>query len=220
MTLAPGALPTPAGREDHRSQAAREALALALEALPARPRAVALGGGPDRADPRIRNLNIASADNVDLVADAHRLPFGDGTLDLVFSCATLEHLEDPDRALAEAARVLRPGGHCLTYVPFLQAYHPYPDHFRNFTLPGHRALHARAGLEVLRDGVCNGPVCAVLDVARLMVGRATPRFLRPLVEPGLAWTHALLLPLDRLVNDRPGSHVLASTTFVLSRRPA
>lgn len=42
--------------------------------------------------------------------DGHRLPFADGTFDLVFSSFALHHWDDPLRILDEIARVLKPGG--------------------------------------------------------------------------------------------------------------
>jgi SAM-dependent methyltransferase len=39
-----------------------------------------------------------------------QLPYEDGAFDLVFNNSGLEHVRDLDRALAEIARVLRPGG--------------------------------------------------------------------------------------------------------------
>ncbi len=46
-------------------------------------------------------------------ADAERLPFGDGSFDLVLGHAVLHHIPDLDRAFAEFARVLSPGGTIL-----------------------------------------------------------------------------------------------------------
>jgi ubiquinone/menaquinone biosynthesis C-methylase UbiE len=43
-------------------------------------------------------------------AEAAELPFADESFDLVFGHAVLHHLPDLDRAFAEFARVLRPGG--------------------------------------------------------------------------------------------------------------
>jgi SAM-dependent methyltransferase len=48
-------------------------------------------------------------------ANAERLPFADRAVDAVFTIASLEHVPNPDRALAEIDRVLRPGGRALVY---------------------------------------------------------------------------------------------------------
>jgi ubiquinone/menaquinone biosynthesis C-methylase UbiE len=42
--------------------------------------------------------------------DAERLPFAEGSFDFVFGHAVLHHIPDLERAFAEFARVLRPGG--------------------------------------------------------------------------------------------------------------
>ncbi|QDE65942.1 hypothetical protein BHS09_02385 [Myxococcus xanthus] len=44
------------------------------------------------------------------VADAYVLPFDDGCFDVVTCMDFLEHVEEPARVVAEAARVLAPGG--------------------------------------------------------------------------------------------------------------
>src|SRR6185436_4617065 len=41
------------------------------------------------------------------------LPIGDGEVDVVLLVLVLHHVPDPARALAEAARVLKPGGHLV-----------------------------------------------------------------------------------------------------------
>lgn len=43
-------------------------------------------------------------------ADVHHLPFADARFDIVVSTSSLHHWGSPARALAEAVRVLRPGG--------------------------------------------------------------------------------------------------------------
>jgi ubiquinone/menaquinone biosynthesis C-methylase UbiE len=47
------------------------------------------------------------------VADAERLPFADESFELVFGHAVLHHIPDLERAFAEFARVLAPGGTLL-----------------------------------------------------------------------------------------------------------
>ena len=52
-----------------------------------------------------------------LRADARRLPLRDETVDAVVSIAVLQLIPDPIAALAEMARVLRPGGRLAVMVP-------------------------------------------------------------------------------------------------------
>ena len=49
--------------------------------------------------------------------DATRLPFADATFDCVVTSEVLEHIQDDVAAIAELARVLRPGGSLAVTVP-------------------------------------------------------------------------------------------------------
>ena len=51
------------------------------------------------------------------VQDIESLPYDDGAFDLVVSCETIEHVPHPPVAVAELARVLRPGGTLLLTTP-------------------------------------------------------------------------------------------------------
>lgn len=53
-----------------------------------------------------------------LRADMHRLPFMDDSFDVIYSHHTLDHSLEPRRALAEMARVSRPGAVWVFTVPF------------------------------------------------------------------------------------------------------
>jgi SAM-dependent methyltransferase len=52
-----------------------------------------------------------------VVADVRAIPFRAAACDLVYSMGTIEHVPDPDRAIAEIFRVLRPGGTAIIGVP-------------------------------------------------------------------------------------------------------
>lgn len=65
-------------------------------------------------------LAAARAHNIDAhfaAADACHLPFPDGTFDSVFCVAVLQHIGDVRRAVAEMARVTRPGGRIVAVEP-------------------------------------------------------------------------------------------------------
>jgi SAM-dependent methyltransferase len=56
----------------------------------------------------------------------YRLPFPDGAFDFIYSTSVMEHVVDPGRALAEIARVLRPG-HLSIHV-FPSRWRPIEPH--------------------------------------------------------------------------------------------
>lgn len=57
-------------------------------------------------------------------ASVYALPFAPAEFDVAFSDFVLEHLEEPAHALAEIARVLRPGGRFVFRTPNLYHYVP------------------------------------------------------------------------------------------------
>jgi SAM-dependent methyltransferase len=59
----------------------------------------------------------------DILGDAHRLPFRDGSIDAIAAISVLEHLTTPAVALREVARALRPGGTFIGSVAFLEPFH-------------------------------------------------------------------------------------------------
>ncbi len=77
--------------------------------------------------------------NPDIVGDIHDLPFADNSLDAITCVAVLEHVKNPFKAAEEIHRVLKPGGFCYVFVPFLYYYHPmkgYYDDYWRFTSDG------------------------------------------------------------------------------------
>jgi ubiquinone/menaquinone biosynthesis C-methylase UbiE len=64
-------------------------------------------------------------------ADAEALPFADARFDVVYSWGVLHHTPDTPRAIAEACRVLRPGGRICVMVYSRHAWVPYGLWFRH-----------------------------------------------------------------------------------------
>lgn len=83
---------------------------------------------------RYETLDNSPSYNPTIVGDAHNVPLPDGSVNAVVSLSTLEHLEDPKRAVEEIYRILSAGGKSLVYTHFIYPYHArggvYGDYFR------------------------------------------------------------------------------------------
>jgi SAM-dependent methyltransferase len=91
------------------------------------------------------------------VADVHALPFPDASFDSVLMFHTLTYAEHPTRALAECARVLRPGGRlvllCLNKHQQHEVTARYGERHPGFSPSMLRGLLSDAGLDVVGSDV-------------------------------------------------------------------
>lgn len=97
---------------------------------------------------RVVTLDAAPLAGIDVLGFADRLPFADGSFDTVLMTEVLEHVTDAEQAVADAYRVLSPGGSLLVTVPFIYPVHEAPYDFRRLTHLGLRSLLERHGFEV------------------------------------------------------------------------
>lgn len=93
-------------------------------------------------DPALQlvSFDIYASELTQFVADAHRTPLADASVDAVWVQAVLEHVLDPWRVVGEIHRILRPGGVVYAETPFLQPVHEGAYDFTRFTESGHRWL--------------------------------------------------------------------------------
>jgi len=81
------------------------------------------------ADCDYKTIDIDESCNPDIVADAHNLPMANESADAVICNSVLEHTYNPSKVVDEIYRILKPGGKCFIYVPFLHAYHGGKKHY-------------------------------------------------------------------------------------------
>ena len=88
-----------------------------------------------------------------------KLPYDDGTFDLVTALDVVEHMDDDLAGLREMRRVLRPGGRVLLFVPtFMFLWGVQDDvsnHRRRYRLPELQRVLEQAGFEIERMTYAN-----------------------------------------------------------------
>jgi SAM-dependent methyltransferase len=114
---------------------------------------------------RARNSGLTV---VRAAVDAPGLPVADGAADVVIMSELIEHLVDPDGAVAEVRRVLRPGGSLLLSTPNLAAWYN-----RGLLAVGIQPIFS----EVSLHGVFGRPGRVVAGHLRLFTRRALTEFL-------------------------------------------
>jgi SAM-dependent methyltransferase len=116
------------------------------DACPAR---VSIGVEPLAERFREHGLLIPDSRAVYLAVGAESIPLVSGSIDVAVTRNSLDHVTDPSAAVAEIARVLRPGGTLLVSVDVDHPATPTEPH--TLTLDGVREL--LAGFEVEREEV-------------------------------------------------------------------
>ncbi len=94
-----------------------------------------LGSGGRKLDDVI-SMEYLDWPNNSLRGDCLSLPFRANCADLILSQAVLEHVTNPDLAMQEMFRVLRPGGILYVEIAFMQPVHMAPWHYFNITPHG------------------------------------------------------------------------------------
>jgi SAM-dependent methyltransferase len=103
--------------------------------------------------------DVSLTGDVQIVCDAHDLPFKSTVFDGVIVQAVLEHVVDPYRCVEEIHRVLKDGGLIYAETPFMQQVHGGAYDFTRFTWLGHRRLFRK--FEEVKSGTCCGPGMAL-----------------------------------------------------------
>jgi SAM-dependent methyltransferase/uncharacterized protein YbaR (Trm112 family) len=140
-----------------------------LNAKPGRKAVLVIGSGDGGYAPealaRIADADIVYTDvslearRIQVICDAHDIPFEANSFDAVIAQAVLEHVADPYRCVEEFHRVLKPDALVYAETPFMQQGHAEPYDFTRFTANGHRRLFRR--FAAISCGTTGGPATAL-----------------------------------------------------------
>jgi SAM-dependent methyltransferase len=139
-------------------------------------------------------------------------------MDIVYSIAVLEHVRKPWVVAEEIHRVLRPGGHVVVELPFLNVIHDEHDYFR-FTDKGIRSLFDERRFEPILEQVGSGGGSFLSVFFYSYWQQFLPT--RPLKALWRAAARFLFSPckyLDLLINSSPELRLTANSFSFIGRK--
>lgn len=148
-------------------------------------------------------VNIDETTNPDFLCSADDIPLPTQSVDVILLAEVLEHLENPERALAEMARLLKANGHMVLTMPFLNSIHADPYDFQRWTPSKIRNVLSACGLKVEYIKPMGGPWSVIYDVLRVhWLRRATTgSWLAIVSQKMLRLCRGLFLRLDSKASD-------------------
>lgn len=118
--------------------------------------------------------------DADLLIDSEgKVQCADNSFDCVLSSQVLEHVTSPQRYLAEARRVLRPGGSLILSTHGIWPYHPDPTDFWRWTIDGLQEEIKRSGFDIVDVQGVLGLESAALQLWQDSTYDRIPSFVRP-----------------------------------------
>lgn len=170
---------------------------------------------------KIINLEIAAFPAVDVVGDAHQLPFKDASIHGIVIDAVLEHVQNPGQIVDEIYRVLKIDGYVYAEVPFLQGFHADPYDNQRYTLPGLVLLFSK--FERIDSGVCAGPssaLCWILTEQLAILFSFSNDLVYRILRFLFGWVTFWIKYLDIVAARGRHAYKAAAGVYLLGKRPS
>ena len=164
-------------------------------------------------------MGLAHQGETDVCCDICSLPIKDSSVDMIFSSSIMEHVYNPEKAVGEMMRVLKPGGIVYTEIPFMRAYHMAPVDYQRYTYSGIEELFSRHGFAIVSKGVYSGPFTALsLFIRDFLLLLPYGRF-HEIAK--LIFSIALhpIKYFDLLVEDSDRANILACNFYYYGKKP-
>lgn len=116
-------------------------------------------------------LNIDMATSPDYACSVYKLPFAENTFDTIIFCEILEHLNNPEAALLEIFRILKPSGKVIITVPFLYALHADPEDYQRWTDEKIKSELLKAGFAHVEIKPMGGVFAVIFDLIHFAIER-------------------------------------------------
>jgi SAM-dependent methyltransferase len=149
-----------------------------------------------------------------IIGSDSRIQAPDASADVVLSTQVLEHVEDPDGYLAEAYRILKPGGLLLLTTHGYWMYHPDPTDYWRWTSAGLQKIVKRQGFEVVAFKGIIGRMGMGVQLFQDGLLYKLPAFLRPVAAVPLQWA---IMIFDKLTTTQ-ARDTDACTYLVVGRK--
>ncbi len=170
-------------------------------------------------------LDIRPGRGVRILSDAQVLGVADASFDHVLCTEVLEHLPEPQRAIDEMFRVLRPGGTLLLTTRFLFPIHDSPHDYFRFTKYGLRHLLRRFDIvEIQEETDSVGTLAVLLQRLGMQARTVGPTPLRAgwLLAAQIVRPFSFLIAREYGDSRRvtPETGIMTSGYHVAARKPA
>ena len=168
---------------------------------------------------RRKAMDYVHNPGIDIVGFVENIPIPDSTVAGVLFQGVIEHISNPQKAIGEINRILKPGGYIYVEAPFMQHFHYDPEDNYRFTDDGLEKIFSLNGFEIIKKGSLYGPSAVLADV---LIEYISILFRHPILYWVVKWIVGWFLfwikYLDILFIKNPQSKYLSFIVYIIGRK--